>query len=134
MRVIGHYVTCDEAGCDACFEDGGGLEQWKKDGGFEGWDEPAVIFDDTESDHPTHCHKCGDLIPHALTSEGYKYVAEAMLDFYRTGQGTASVLRAWLGEYEVESDISDAVIKAVNEFQRGETKPLPWWQPELPRG
>lgn len=55
------------------------------------------IFHDTESDTPTHCAECSELIPHALTRDGLEYVADAVT----FGGGDPDVLRAWLNEYAV---------------------------------
>ena len=99
MWPIGYYLTCDDAVCDDCFDPG----SWE---GFEDWDEPLAIFADTESDTPTHCVRCHALIPHELTTEGYRYVREAVAEGsnrlgmserdYRYRQ---SILDAWAEEY-----------------------------------
>lgn len=88
MEPIGYYVTCDDAVCAEDFDPA----TWE---GFEDWDEPLAIFADTESDTPTHCVACRDLIPHALTSDGYIYVWDALNE----GTGIESVLDAWADEY-----------------------------------
>lgn len=85
-RPIGHYVTCDEAECAACFQRAGGQARWLADGGFEDWAEALAIFRDSESDSPTHCHDCGRLIEHGLTDTGLRYVAESGPTRFLRGQ------------------------------------------------
>jgi hypothetical protein len=85
---IGYYVTCDEAECASCHCP----ENWP---GFEGWEAPLPIFYGTEADTPTHCTACGDLIPHALTPDGYVYVREAVTRL----RGDRTVLASWNDVY-----------------------------------
>jgi hypothetical protein len=75
---IGYYMDCDTAVCaddaPAGFE-AGDYSAWA---GFEGWEEPAAIFMDSESDSVTHCATCGRVIKHDLTSEGYASITESL--------------------------------------------------------
>ncbi len=57
--------------------------------------EDAAIFSWEEADCPTHCSYCGDLIPHALTHDGYVYVADRVSE----GDGRREVLMAWAATY-----------------------------------
>jgi hypothetical protein len=41
-------------------------------------DETGAVFGDSETDSPTHCDACGELVPEALTAEGVGYVAESL--------------------------------------------------------
>lgn len=104
MSVVGYYITCDDAVCEDCAPAGfneGDYSQWD---GFESWEEPIVIFRDTESDTPTNCKECGEVIPHALTREGYAYVEQYMRDDIKdalceTNHRGVAVVHAWLEQY-----------------------------------
>ena len=87
-RPVGFYVDCDTAVHAECYD----LETWN---GFEDWTEPLAISDTSESDTPTHCAVCGDLIDHALTGDGYAYVLDAL----RAGTGNPEVLTQWTQRY-----------------------------------
>ena len=101
--VKGMYVTCDDAICIHC---------WKADPTwipFEEWEDPAPIFFNNESDTPTHCVKCEALIDHALTSDGYEYVAEAIADFLTNDSGRYKIVMAWALNYsDTDPDELDA--------------------------
>ena len=102
MSVIGYYITCDDAICEECapadFEDGD-YSEWR---GFEDWSEPIAILSDTESDTPTHCAECESLIGHALTSDGYEYVAEHIANAARDDGGRRCITRQWWERYGSE--------------------------------
>jgi hypothetical protein len=89
---IGFYVDCDAAECAYCHEP----ESWK---GFESWTEPLAIFADSEADTPTHCAVCEELIPHALTPDGYAYVRESLIEAQRDSRGRQCIVRQWVEEY-----------------------------------
>lgn len=99
---IGYYINCDDALCGDCYHDVYGLEPqravaaWRRLARFEDWDAPIAITPDDESDTPTLCSECSELIPHALTYDGYEYVREAILsrpgvilEQFDSGQRTA---------------------------------------------
>ena len=142
MSVLGYYITCDDALCPECFGEAygffghldseqerwdGQVQNWKAAGGFESWDEPIAIFRDEESDTPTHCKECGELIPHALTSEGYEYVREHIIDALFELDGARvlgeddvthpdafAVVRSWWEQYGDdmdEAEIADMAAK-----------------------
>ena len=69
----------------------------------------SPIFADSETDSPTHCERCEDLIPEALTGDGARYVADALIDGMR-GDGRPCVLRQWWEEY------GDVVAEYVGDF------------------
>jgi hypothetical protein len=97
--IEGYYVTCDDAECLDCYEAAGGFDTWKHAmGGFEDWEEPIGISSYEESDTPTHCRECGKLLCHSLTSDGYDYVAEAIVDDFRDGERTP-VTSMWANYY-----------------------------------
>lgn len=101
---IGFYATCDDAYCvEHLHEDedckgsyvySDGME-WD---GFEGWDAPLAIFASEEVDTPTHCQACGELIEHALTPDGYQYVAAAVEENLREGIRNP-VVHLWADRY-----------------------------------
>lgn len=98
MAVSGFYITCDDAECVDCYERAGGEAAWRANGGFESWEEPLAIFDDAESDTPTHCCECGEVIEHDLTDYGYGYVGEAILDGFKEGKQNPVVVQ-WIAAY-----------------------------------
>jgi hypothetical protein len=48
-----------------------------------------------ETDTPDHCDACRVYLRLPLTSDGWRYVAEALRDFVRYAEGDAATLRAW---------------------------------------
>lgn len=110
--AIGYYVDCDTAWCRDCIPDAG---EWARGNyvgwpGFEGWEEPAVIFNDTEADSPTHCGICGAVIRHDLTFDGARYVMEAIAEFIAGDGHNPDVMAQWwdaYGEDEYALDHSD---------------------------
>jgi hypothetical protein len=99
--AIGYYTDCDTAHCRDCIPDAdvwarGDYTGWP---GFEGWEAPAVIFNDTESDTPTHCGKCGAVIQHDLTAEGAHYVRDAIAEFIAGDGHTPDVMAQWWDAY-----------------------------------
>ena len=95
---IGYYVTCDDAECAACFTRTGGQAKWLADGGFEDWPEALAILRESESDSPTHCHRCGRLIQHGLTDTGLYYVAESVLQGFSDGKQNPVTVQ-WIKAY-----------------------------------
>lgn len=98
---IGYYTDCDTAVCEVHFD----RSEWE---GFEDWDEPLAIFASDESDTPTHCAVCEDLIPHALTPEGYAYVEE-YLEHASTHDGRRAIVRQWVEEYLEDEEALERV-------------------------
>lgn len=96
--IEGFYIDCDTAECERCFDNNGGEEAWKERGGFEDWESPLPIFESSESDTPTHCHDCGDLIEHPLTDDGYNYVADAIVSDFGDGE-RSPVIEQWIDHY-----------------------------------
>jgi hypothetical protein len=136
VKLLGYYINCDDALCKDCahrryvFSDlplpltqgeGEGdswdilVRAWKAAGGFESWDEPAAIFDDSEADSPTHCAECEELIPHALTSHGYDYVREHIIEELKPGEvrhpDSLKVVREWWEQYG--DDMSEAEVAEI---------------------
>ena len=108
----GFFITCDDALCYDCF-----VKAYDEDNpwpGFEGWDEPLAIFNSEESDTPTHCIECGDLIEHDLTDAGYSYVAEAIGQCFQEGKQNP-VVSQWINHYgEWMDDVTLPQADAVN--------------------
>lgn len=133
MSVLGYYVNCDDALCVDCFTRAygsfshleteqerwdGQAQNWRADGGFEEWDEPLALLSDEEQDTPTHCCECHELMPHALTSHGYEYVREHIVEALEQGEvqhpDSLRVVRSWweeYGPYMSESEIADMAAK-----------------------
>ena len=121
MQVVGYYTDCDTALCADCAPEGFADSDYVQWEGFEGWDEPLAIFDDTESDSVTHCADCGAVIDSALTEEGYRYIGEAVREGFGKGmQNPVTVL--WLDEYAQWDDD----LQAMDEFYRLLPKDSAW--------
>lgn len=106
--ALGYYVDCDTAICRDDAPAGfahGDYSEWP---GFEGWEEPLAIFMDAESDSVTHCSKCGRVIARDLTTDGFRYVQEAITEFItEPGAHTADVMAQWWDAYGDRFDVSD---------------------------
>lgn len=108
MSTLGHYITCDDALCDTCFNDPEYV--WP---GFESWEAPLTIMDTTASDTPTHCCECHELIPHELTPDGYGYVESAIEGLILGDGGSGEVVKAWWLEYGDDCELKDIIDNAI---------------------
>lgn len=108
MSVLGHYVSRDDAVCVSCWDPEETCESCDTDNnwsGFKDGENPLVIFSETEADHPTHCCVCHELIPHALTSNGYQYLEEAARANLREAldgryrKHAVRIVQTWLDQY-----------------------------------
>jgi len=85
----------------------------------EGLSDDDLYPADSESDTPTHCAVCETLIDHGLTSDGYAYVADAILRHVESKgkDGRACIVRAWYMEYGdgLDPQDKDAILAAVVE-------------------
>lgn len=72
----------------------------------------GALFPDTESDTPTHCAKCGTLIPCRLTTAGKQYVAEALIGRLDELTGDPETVWEWANQYR------DEVLPLLDEPQR----------------
>jgi hypothetical protein len=48
-----------------------------------------------EADSPQHCDHCGTFLRNPLTTEGYRLVNEALVNYARNGQGSKEILKQW---------------------------------------
>ncbi len=96
MAIVGYYLTCDDAYC----EEHADLEGWE---GFEGWEAPIAIDDQEAVDSPIHCEECGVLLETDLTSDGYKYVLDAILEDFMDGKRNP-VTHAWAKYFSQYAD------------------------------
>lgn len=108
---LGWYVDCDSAVCRNCAPTGfadGDFSEWR---GFEGWEEPAAICYDDESDSVTHCRECGAVIAHNLTAEGTSYVLSAITEFISEGAASHNpdVMAQWWDAYYRTFDKCDLI-------------------------
>jgi hypothetical protein len=112
---IGYYVTCDDAECAACFQRAGGHANWLAHGGFEDWPEALGILRDSDSDSPTHCHRCGRLIEHGLTDTGLRYVAESVLQGFSEGKQNPVTVQ-WITAYgdRLPDELDDVEVSIVS--------------------
>lgn len=64
------------------------------------------IKQNTERDSPTHCERCGELIPHNLTDFGRGYVEEAISMYLANMGGDPDTILSWWQAYRslFESD------------------------------
>lgn len=96
-EILGWYVNPDDALCAEHAPTawaGGDYSTWN---GFQGWESPAAITQDDESDSVTHCMTCGEVIPHRLTLEGYESISEALSNALDGNMGAA--IERWMDEY-----------------------------------
>lgn len=103
-NATGYWVTCDEALCSDCFNDPD--YEWP---GFESWQKPLTITSEQESDTPTHCSECKELIGHDLTTDGYTYVESAIEGCIMHGHGDAEIVKLWLEEYRDGLEFEDII-------------------------
>lgn len=108
MAILGYYesdgMTLGDAYCCSCttiLDIRNGYEQ--------------PIDDGDESDTPTHCARCEELIPHGLTPDGVLYVLNALFDiFFDEGKGRKCIVKKWITEYRI--DVDDLLSETVNDF------------------
>ena len=62
-----------------------------------------------ESDCPDHCDSCRLFLENPLTSYGYDYVRELLLDHAETGRGAADVLAEWRVFYDMDDGLDEFV-------------------------
>jgi hypothetical protein len=153
VSLLGYYVNCDEALCVSCFqrtyvfERGGegdswdvAVAVWRAEGGFEDWDEPAALLSDEEQDTPTHCTECKELIPHALTSDGYTYVVDAVRahieefvhELVAPNAHSVKVVHAWVEQYADWGEMNgilvalhNALYEAMDDAEYFDYRPTP---------
>ena len=66
-------------------------------------DDPGAMWDSgPEMDYPIHCESCEDLINVPLSSYGYRYVYQAVIDHLTDGDGRAEIVEQWRDEYTQE--------------------------------
>lgn len=98
--ALGYYVDCDTA---TCLDDlPGPASEWAAGNyvgwpGFEGWESPGAIFNDSESDSVTHCGTCGRVLVHDLTPEGSASITEALERALDGNPGSA--IGQWMDAY-----------------------------------
>lgn len=66
----------------------------------------ARVLDDGESDSPRSCGECLAFIDGALTDEGARYVAFAIVEFMANERESADVIREWAERYFPGADLS----------------------------
>src|SRR5215510_10106144 len=54
-----------------------------------------------EADTPQHCDACGCFLENPLTTEGYRYVNETLIEHARNSDGNAKVLVEWAKFYNL---------------------------------
>lgn len=54
-----------------------------------------------EADTPQHCDGCGLFLETSLTTDGYRYVREKLIEHARDGSGNPEVLKQWAKHYGV---------------------------------
>lgn len=130
---IGWYVTCDDAVCRNCAPKGFANGDFHKWGGFEGWESPAEICFNDESDSVTHCCKCSAVIAHDLTIDGARYVLSSITEFIANGADNGhdpDVMAQWwdayydtFGESDLREVIENAMVSAgAREYVRPKEK------------
>lgn len=74
---------------------------------------PQPVTSD-EADCPQHCADCGEFLRNRLTSEGRRYVAQALIDY----TGDPDVLEEWADEYGFmdTGSLDNDEVKALREY------------------
>jgi quinol monooxygenase YgiN len=98
--VIGYAADADVF-CEDCTRayygalpqnTGKDIEDWRDEEG----NNIAPVFEDDESDSPTHCGDCGRFLGGSLTTDGEDYVIEQFADeLRRFGELRSETLRQW---------------------------------------
>lgn len=118
---MGWYTDCDSAICRNCAPKGFARGDFRKWGGFEGWESPIAVCFDDERDSVTQCRACEAVIAHDLTVDGTIYVLRAITEFIASGGTvpTADVMAQWwdaycdtFGRVELVDIIEDAMVSA----------------------
>jgi hypothetical protein len=55
----------------------------------------SPIFEGSETDRPSHCEECEELIPESLTGDGVRYVLDALDDVRNGRGGRLEIVAAW---------------------------------------
>ncbi len=127
--AIGYYVDCDTAVCADDAPAGfvsGDYSEWP---GFEGWESPAAIFMDSESDSVTHCGTCGRVIRHDLTTEGSESITDS-LGRYLDG-GHLGAVAQWMEAYGDDVNIPGDYL---SQFTQGYAHTMLWANTHGPGG
>ena len=112
--ALGYYVDCDTAHCRDCVPDTWARGDYTGWPGFEGWEDPIAIFNDTASDTPTHCAICSAVIRHDLTPDGVLYVRDAIAEFIAGEGHTPDVMAQWWDAYgEEEYNLDDDDLRLI---------------------
>lgn len=100
--------TCGQAIRDALDKTGDRPTDWRDESTHDSNEYPQGPFEAGEADYPWHCGGCGLFLENPLTSEGIRYVAEAISEKHGLCTGE------WADFYreQLESD-SPAVISAL---------------------
>ena len=99
--------TCGKKICDSLRDEKKAPEDELDESSYDSDDFPKGPYADGggEADTPQHCDACHAFLMNDLTSEGMKYVEEAVFNFLDVGRGDIDVLRQWIKHYEISISI-----------------------------
>ena len=88
----------------------------------------SPIFASSETDTPSHCDTCAELIEETPTSDAYLYVREAVAEAIHAGRRDSVALTVWMGWIEMSGEVVERCIKrAKRNARRMQVQPLlPW--------
>jgi hypothetical protein len=98
-------LWCEECGAKIC-EDlsakGEAPEDPEDESSYDSDDYPKGPTDEGESDTPSHCAGCGCFLESLLTSDGARYVREAIERAIVEGRADSVALTQWAPYYGIE--------------------------------
>ena len=80
------------------------LHDYESESDYDSDDLPKGPYPDGggDADTPQHCDGCGLFLENPLTSDGYRYVNEKLIEHARDGSGDGEVLDSWARCYHAQ--------------------------------
>jgi hypothetical protein len=103
----GEYIYQSDVYCESCGET---LKRRLDKKGYtptdpsdeSSWDSdkyPKGPYYNQESDGPEHCGACGEFLENPLTTEGYQYLNQMILEHEEDGKGQSNIIDEWKAFY-----------------------------------
>lgn len=102
------YVYEADHWCKNCFLTGGfPLEEGETPHDYSHYAEL------NETDTPSHCARCEELLPFKLTGDGYQYAAEAIIDVMCAPRPRPDIVLQWWNMYR-GSELNEAIEESID--------------------